>query len=60
MTVSEFKEKHPRLKNYTVNQIGIALDKLGIEMKPRRINGKVSRVRLLPDKYIISYDFMNI
>ena len=60
MTVSEFKEKHPRLKNYTVNQIGIVLDKLGIEMKPRRINGKVSRVRLLPDKYVISYDFMNI
>ena len=60
MTVSEFKEKHPRLRNYTVNQIGIALDKLGIEMKPRRINGKVSRVRLLPDKYVISYDFMNI
>src|SRR5699024_9005479 len=29
MTVSEFKEKHPRLRNYTVNQIGIALDKLG-------------------------------
>ena len=60
MTVSEFKEKHPRLKNYTVNQIGIALDKLGIEMKQRRINGKASRVRLLPDKYVISYDFMNI
>ena len=60
MTVSEFKEKHPRLRNYTVNQIGIALDKLGIEMKPRRINGKVSRVRLLPDKYVISYDFMNV
>ena len=60
MTVSEFKEKHPRLRNYTVNQIGIALDKLGIEMKQRRINGKASRVRLLPDKYVVSYDFMNV
>ena len=60
MTVSIFKEKYPILKNYTVNQIGIVLDKLGIEMKQRRINGKSSRVRLLPDKYITPYDYSNI
>ena len=60
MTVSEFKEKHPRLRNYTVNQIGIALDKIGIEQERKRIEGIPSKVRYLPNKYVISYDFMNV
>ena len=60
MTVSEFKEKHPRLRNYTVNQIGIALDKIGIEQERKRIEGIPSKVRYLPNKYVVSYDFMNV
>lgn len=60
MTVSEFKEKHPRLKNYTVNQIGIALDKLEIKQERRRANGKQTRVRFLPTNFIMSNDFNNL
>ena len=60
MTVSEFKEKHPRLKNYTVNQIGIALDKLEIKQERKRANGKQTRVRFLPTNFIMSNDFNNL
>lgn len=60
MTVSEFKEKHPRLRNYTVNQIGIALDKLEIKQERRRANGKQTRVRFLPTNFIMINDFNNL
>ena len=60
MTVSEFKEKYPRLKNYTTVQIGKALDKLGIKLEKKRIDGSPSRVRYLPDIFIKSEDFNNL
>ena len=60
MTVSEFKEKYPRLKNYTTVQIGKALDKLGIKQTKKRIDGESSRVRYLPDTFIKSEDFKNL
>lgn len=47
-TVSEFKEEYSSLHHYTVNQIGIALDKLGIIVERPRINGKKTKVRRLP------------
>lgn len=49
-TVTEFKEDHECLRKYTAAQIGKALDKLGIEAEHMRINGKFSRVRMLPKR----------
>lgn len=48
ITVSQFKLEHDMLKNYSVEQIGKALDKLGILAERKTINGKRQRARLLP------------
>ena len=49
MTITEWKGLHiDVLRPYTVNQIGRVLDKLGVEMKTKKVNGKVAKVRLLP------------
>ncbi|MBQ9662147.1 MAG: bifunctional DNA primase/polymerase [Oscillospiraceae bacterium] len=50
MTVSSFKERHDILRPYSAEQIGKALDKIGIKSENQRVNGKVSRVRKLPAK----------
>lgn len=52
MTITEWKDLHLNvLRPYTVNQIGKVLDKLGVEMKTKKVNGKVAKVRMLP--YIV-------
>lgn len=49
MTVTEFKELYKEiLKPYSVRQISLALDKLGILSVRKKEQGKVSRVRELP------------
>lgn len=54
MTITEWKDLHlDVLRPYSVSQIGKALDKLGVEMKAKKVSGKVTKVRLLP--YIV-YD----
>lgn len=54
MTITEWKDLHLNvLRPYSAVQIGKVLDKLGVEMKAKRVNGKVVKVRLLP--YIV-YD----
>ncbi|MFV0275528.1 MAG: VapE domain-containing protein [Bacilli bacterium] len=47
-SASFFKENHSSLKNYTPQQIGKVLDKLGIKQKSRKVNGKSQRLRYLP------------
>ena len=53
MTVSQFKEENASLSRYSVEKIGKALDKLGIESARGRIDGKQARIRKLP--HHISY-----
>lgn len=54
MTITEWKDLHlDVLRPYSVSQIGKVLDKFGVEMKAKKVNGKVTKVRLLP--YIV-YD----
>lgn len=49
VTVSEFKMTHDVLRNYSVQQIAQALNKIGIEDLGREyIDGERKRVRLLP------------
>ena len=49
ITVSSFKDYHSSLKNYSVSQIGQALDKMGVKAERKRIGGKnPERVRELP------------
>lgn len=48
MTVTEWKQLNDSLRPYTVNQIGKALDRLGIKAETKKINGKAAKVRLLP------------
>ena len=48
MTVTQFKNEYPVLNHYTAEQISKALDKIGIPMEKKRIDGKPSRVRKLP------------
>lgn len=48
LTVSDFKSENVTLSAYTVEQIGRALDKLGITQERRRIDGQPRRVRKLP------------
>lgn len=47
-SVTDFKERNPALKNYSVRTIGLALDKLGVKADVRKVNGKTMRARLLP------------
>ena len=49
-TVTAFKEDHDSLKKYSAEQIGKALDHMGIKSERQRADGKVQRVRLLPKK----------
>ena len=48
MTVSDFKSQHPSLQVYSVESIGRALDRLGIEPNRKTVDGKQCRVRYLP------------
>lgn len=48
MTVSDFKSQHSSLQVYSVEAIGRALDRLGIEPKRKIIDGKQNRARYLP------------
>lgn len=51
MTVSEFKFKHmDELRSYSVNQIGKALDKLGVQATVQRVGQTTKRMRLLPKR----------
>ena len=47
-SVTDFKERNPALKNYSVRTIGLALDKLGVTAEIKKISGKTMRARLLP------------
>ena len=60
MTVSQFKNIHDILRVYSVEQVGKALDKIGIKQERKRINGKQLRVRFLPTNIISSNDFNNL
>ena len=60
MTVTEFKDKYISLKGYSVRQISIALDKIGIKQERKRADGKQERVRLLPNVFINSDNFNNL
>ena len=60
MTVTEFKSKYDSLRNYSIKQIGITLDKLGIKQERKRADGKRERVRLLPTVFRKSDDFNNL
>lgn len=48
MTVTKFKESHDSLKSFTLQQLGRALDHLGVEMKLRKVDGKTQKLRYLP------------
>jgi hypothetical protein len=48
MTVTEFKELYPVLRNYPVERIGAALRKNGIGTEKKHRNGKQQRVAILP------------
>lgn len=48
MTVSDFKTFWPSLSHYNARQIGVVLDKLGIERCPQTVGGKWGRYRYLP------------
>lgn len=48
MTVSDFKSEYPTLDRYTAEQIGRALEKLGIQAERKYIEGKQSNFRWLP------------
>lgn len=47
-TVSEFKTYNDALRGYSVQQIGQALDKLGLTTHRKKADGGVHRVRTLP------------
>ncbi|MCI8387580.1 MAG: hypothetical protein HFE63_03830 [Clostridiales bacterium] len=47
-TVTEFQQEFDTLKKYSVKIISQALDKLKHESIRKKINGKVSRIRMLP------------
>ena len=49
-TVTAFKEQHDALKKYSAEQIGKALEHLGVSAEAKKIGGKVQRVRLLPKR----------
>ena len=49
MTVTEFKELYPVLKNYAVNQISTALKRIGnIDTERRKTSGETRRLAKLP------------
>ena len=52
MTVSDFKAEHDLLRAYSVEQIGKALDKLGVEARRVQHSGVRKRLRLLPKRIV--------
>lgn len=48
VTVSEFKAKYPPLRIYTAEQVGRALDRIGITARRARTSGSQKKVRHLP------------
>lgn len=54
-TVSAFKEGYDSLRNYSAEQIGRALDKVGLAAQKKKVGGVVKRVRNLPFKNYGSY-----
>ena len=48
MTVSDFKASHSSLSHYSVEQIGKALDRVGITAIRKSVDGKQVRARYLP------------
>ena len=48
MTVTEFKELYPVLRNYPVERISAALKKQGILSEAKKKNGKTQKLALLP------------
>ena len=62
MTVSQFKMQHEVLRPYTVNQIGVALSKLGYDSVNKRLPGSKapSAVRMLPSASIVPKEIKQI
>lgn len=62
MTVSQFKMQHEVLRPYTVNQIGVALSKLGHDSVNKRLPGSKapSAVRMLPSASIVPKEIKQI
>ncbi|MDE7261414.1 MAG: virulence-associated E family protein [Oscillospiraceae bacterium] len=56
ITVSEFKAEHSALHGYSVQQIGIALDRVGICSERVWTDGKQRRLRKLPKLARTSWD----
>ena len=54
-TVSAFKEAYDSLRNYSAEQIGRALDKVGLEAQKKKVSGSVKKVRNLPFKKYGAY-----
>lgn len=52
ITVAEFKMNYDTLRQYTVEQIGTALTKLGVHTGTKKENGKTKRCRRLPVRVI--------
>ena len=50
MTVTEFMSQHTSLNKYTTEQVGKVLTKLGYESQRKKLNGKATRMKLLPKK----------
>ena len=48
VSVSDFKADHPSLSQFSVEQIGKACDKLGIQATRKTIDGRQCRTRRLP------------
>lgn len=48
MTATEFKLSYNSLKNYSANQIGMALKKHGLQGERKKIDGKVCTIYKLP------------
>ena len=59
-TVTDFKAENPALTRYSTNQIGLALDRVGIHQERRRLTGKTMRIRRLPmrrfNDSVLSFD----
>ena len=50
MTVTEFMSYHSELNKYTAEQISKVLGKLGYSTIKKKINGKVIRMKWLPNR----------
>lgn len=50
-TASEFKSDYESLRSYSAEQIGRALDKVGLTAKRKKVGGSVKTLRYLPFKH---------